>query len=276
MHLTITIHEATLAQMVAIQAVLSATSLEPKVIRVPFQDEPAAAEVPASGTLTGSFPPFNIPSVAEVTPTVKYEDAFAAKIFGGESPAPVPSFPLSNSLAPGYIARPNVPAELPADDATVAPLTPATPASTAGGGTLGAAAELDSKGRPWDARIHGSGKSFLAKTGEWKLARGVDPLYVLQVNAELDAARGASPVNAAPVPQPAPGAYVPPSPTPTAGVEYKDVVAKVTGAIAAKKIDGSQVNAMFTFYGIMSLPDVANHPDKWALLISEVDRLSEV
>ena len=49
-----------------------------------------------------------------------------------------------------------------------------------------AAPEVDSKGRPWDIRIHSSSKNKLKKTGEWKLKRGADPALVTQLlNAPL-------------------------------------------------------------------------------------------
>jgi len=48
------------------------------------------------------------------------------------------------------------------------------------------AVDLDSKGRPWDERIHTKAKTKIKKTGEWKLTRGVDPGLVTQVINELD------------------------------------------------------------------------------------------
>ena len=45
--------------------------------------------------------------------------------------------------------------------------------------------ELDSEGLPWDERIGSSSKAILAKTGAWKLKRGVNPKLVEQVKAEL-------------------------------------------------------------------------------------------
>lgn len=54
-------------------------------------------------------------------------------------------------------------------------------------------AVLDSEGLPWDKRIHGSGKTFLKKTGAWKLIRGVDPVLVAKVKTELAQAQGVKP-----------------------------------------------------------------------------------
>lgn len=81
--------------------------------------------------------------------------------------------------------------------------TPAaeTPAATGEG--------LDSKGLPWDARIHSSGKTQLAD-GSWRKKGGVSAEVTAQVEAELRqllANAGNAPApSAAPAPAPAPGA----------------------------------------------------------------------
>ena len=63
----------------------------------------------------------------------------------------------------------------------------------------GVAVEVDAFGRPWDARIHSSAKSRLAKTNGWKLIRGIDKALVASVEAELDLAKmNAQAVAAAP------------------------------------------------------------------------------
>lgn len=45
--------------------------------------------------------------------------------------------------------------------------------------------EVDVDGTPWDARIHTLKKS-IDKNGRWKLARGVDPILVRKVLAEIE------------------------------------------------------------------------------------------
>lgn len=93
--------------------------------------------------------------------------------------APVPPTNVPNGVAPGA----NVP-------------TGATPTNPV---------ETDKSGLPWDGRIHAANKS--KKTdGNWKAKRGVDPVLVTQVEAEL---RGGAPTgNAVPTP-PAPNAALP-------------------------------------------------------------------
>lgn len=44
---------------------------------------------------------------------------------------------------------------------------------------------LDSRGLPWDGRIHASTKTRLAKDDSWKLKRGLEPAYVEQIENEL-------------------------------------------------------------------------------------------
>lgn len=44
---------------------------------------------------------------------------------------------------------------------------------------------LDSRGLPWDGRIHASTKTRLAKDDSWKLKRGLEPAYVERIENEL-------------------------------------------------------------------------------------------
>ena len=46
-------------------------------------------------------------------------------------------------------------------------------------------ADKDSRGLPWDARIHSSNKEKSEKTGEWRRRRGVSPELEKEVEAEL-------------------------------------------------------------------------------------------
>ena len=100
----------------------------------------------------------------------------------GAAPAVLVS-PEPTFSAPAF--PPNVP---PAPAATAPALAPVAPAPSVASPTPAGAGEvLDSEGFPWDGRIHGSGKTFLAKGGAWKLVRGVDKALVEQVKAEYRA-----------------------------------------------------------------------------------------
>lgn len=72
--------------------------------------------------------------------------------------------------------------------------------------------EVDSRGLPWDGRIHASTKTRLAKDNSWKLKRGLDPQYVEQIEAEL---RQVMAIPSAPTVEPT---IAPPAPTETQGL----------------------------------------------------------
>lgn len=80
------------------------------------------------------------------------------------------------------------------------PTTPAEPASESKSTTPSGAQELDAEGLPWDARIHGSGQTFLSdrdpkRPGCWKYIKGLqtkNPDLIAQVEAELREKYGAN------------------------------------------------------------------------------------
>jgi hypothetical protein len=45
--------------------------------------------------------------------------------------------------------------------------------------------DVDSRGIPWDVRIHSEGNNKLNKNGTWRQRRGVEPVFVAQVEQEL-------------------------------------------------------------------------------------------
>lgn len=112
---------------------------------------------------------------------------------GAAAPAPLP--PAAPSIAaaavlpivPGAASASlaGIPAPLP-PAATPAPVAPAPTASAAAPTNPAVGVELDSKGLPWDERIHASTKTKIA-SGEWKAKRGVDDATVAAVEAELRA-----------------------------------------------------------------------------------------
>lgn len=84
--------------------------------------------------------------------------------------------------------------------------------------------ELDSRGLPWDGRIHASTKTRLAKDDSWKLKRNLDPQFVAQVEAELFQVMAIPNVSAPSVTETAPPtptegpSIAPPAPTETQGL----------------------------------------------------------
>lgn len=223
------------------------------------------------------------PTGATFTPD--YSDQLAASVFGGgglQVAATLPNVPPATQ-----------PLGHQAPAAPVAAVTTQSPplqphVASAASGTQGGAVVLDSKGRPWDGRIHGSGKTFLAKGGEWKLIRGVDPQLVLQVNAELDAHKhhvhSGQPLAAEVTPVVTrfndvvivpPATYTPPAAyTPVIADELALLRDKILGAVAAKRIVPTVVGQMLNHFGIASIEDLSNHQAKWATVSSEIDRLA--
>lgn len=87
--------------------------------------------------------------------------------------------------------------------------------------------EVDSRGIPWDERVHASSKALTGK-GAWRSRRGVEPAVLAQIEAELLARRPVGSIalsqtpstdlapSISPVPQVvSPTPYVPPVPTVT-------------------------------------------------------------
>ena len=105
---------------------------------------------------------------------------------------------------------------------TVAPPPPANTApttTTPGVASSAAGVDLDTKGMPWDNRIHAESKGKIAD-GTWRKKRNLDPALVATVEAELRQVMGAAPAplaqGVAPAPTPvsvAASTTVPPAPT---------------------------------------------------------------
>nr|WP_297388182.1 hypothetical protein [uncultured Roseateles sp.] len=114
--------------------------------------------------------------------------------------------------APAVVAPPALPPAIPAPvapaAASAAPLPPAVamPPTAATAPTAVPGVEMDSKGLPWDARIHASSKTK-NQDGSWRAKRGLnDAALVQRVEAELRAV--------AAIPSPAPAASIAVSATP--------------------------------------------------------------
>lgn len=194
---------------------------------------PPAATASAHGLLT--------PSEARIYAGVHPGDLTPAQAFGTPPPPPVTGGSVNvNAPSPG----PDV-GEFGSEIQNVAP-------------------ELDGRGYPWDARIHSSGKALLAKAPHgWKLARGVDPALVAQVEAELRAKGfGVPKPPAAAVPSPTLAASFPPSEAfPAAApalTDFSQVMARVGNA---NKLPDAQ--ALLGAYNLPSFPALAAKPDLW-------------
>ena len=115
--------------------------------------------------------------------------------------APVPTAPVASldlSPAPTTAFAPPVPTA----PAPAAPAAPPT-ASPAASGSV----ERDSKGMPYDGRIHSASKNKVAD-GSWRYKRGCDEAVIAAVEAELRTAASAAPVGGVGTPWPFPDGAV--------------------------------------------------------------------
>lgn len=171
--------------------------------------------------------------------------------------------------------------------------TPAVPNSGAVTGGVG----VDSRGLPWDGRIH-AGTKTTNKDGSWKKKPNVEADLVAQVEAELRAIMAIpSPVPNVPTGAPVtpPVAVVPPPPpasapvgnvvTPTppvsapttaAGVAsnpitgFNHLLPAVTNAISAGTLTEAQVSAALARVGVQVLPQLAPRPDLVAAVAADL------
>lgn len=218
--------------------------------------------------------------VANAEPTAA--EVFAAPLAPSTSPAPAP-----------FTSAPPPPV-------TTAPTTSTPgPASSVAGA---ASVELDSKGLPWDERIHASTKSKLA-SGEWKNKRGIPPERITTVEAELRASLGATPaplapaVAAAPLPPVAPTATTPAhaapvgasSPTTTPlppvapaanadPVDFTQLMPRVSAAVAGGLLPPTALNEACVANGLPSIVGLQQNPAYvplvWAFLRQQYPSLA--
>ena len=155
---------------------------------------------------------------------------------------------------------------------------PPPPAATEGA--------VDSKGIPWDARIHSESKATVAD-GSWRKRRGVDDAVFAEVMAELTA--GASGNDAAPPPPPAesdvplaPTEDAPPPPPPAPAEVPSEPAAAAPAAgngafadfpafVSAVSKHGksyAELNELAGSVGVAAFKDMKDHADKWDLFFS--------
>lgn len=192
--------------------------------------------------------------------------------------APVPTAPVASqdsSPAPTLAFAPPVPTA-PSAAAIAAP--PTAPPAASG------SVERDSKGMPYDGRIHSASKNKVAD-GSWRYKRGCDEAVIAQVEAELRTAASAAPVGgvgtpwpfpeSAPV-QPAvpPVAVAPPpvvAPPPTAsvavpvaaptGMTYEQLMAALPPKIVSGELTAQQLQQACEQFGVPSIAALATRPD---------------
>lgn len=207
-----------------------------------------------------------------------------------------------------------------ASPAPVAPPTATAPAATVAPTAAGVAGqphapgvELDSRGFPWDGRIHSESKGKIGD-GSWRKKKNLDPAVLAAVEAEYIAARNAgtpaavpaTPAPAAgptaappapPAPPAAPAAAVPPAP-PAAPPAPPAPVAPVAAAtpapapaaeakpadfgslmvyngarINAGKLTAEEVTGIALGLGLPNVGMIATRPDLIPSIVAQVDAI---
>lgn len=211
-----------------------------------------------------------------------------ATVFGG-APAPLQPGAMPAPFTAAAVASPIAPVAMPASSELPPAPTPfvPTPAAAAGAPSEPAAplipapgVDLDTKGLPWDDRIHASTKSKIAD-GSWKMKRGVEDVLVTQVEAELRA-RVAQPASApAPAVAAAPAPFVPPAaslaPAPAvASLEpatFEQIMPRVTAAVIAGRIPQTALGQACAANGLASIVALQSSPalvpQVWATLVAQ-------
>ena len=169
---------------------------------------------------------------------------------------------------------PEVPVVPAVAEVPVVPIVPA--AETAE--VLGDAG-LDSKGLPWDGRIYAASKTTLAKTGAWKLKRGVKPEFVAQVEAELLASMGTAtvvpevPVVETPVVPVVPEVPVVPVVPAAEVVTFETICAKVTARANAQLLQPTDIPGVLAPHGLTDLAGLAKRADLFVAVNTALDTL---
>lgn len=196
--------------------------------------------------------------------------ATAAPFTADVAQSPIaPEVSLVTTGWPATVPAPHVPTS-----ASVAPTAAAPTVSHA------PAVELDSKGLPWDARIHAESKNKIAD-GTWRKKRNLDPSLLAQVEAELYALMGAPvaplpPAVAAPtIAPPAPIAPVGAAPDAAADPRalYVGLVGRAAAAIQAAKITQADITGICVAHGVPALPLLVNRLDLVPAIAAQVDAL---
>ncbi len=189
-------------------------------------------------------------------------------------PAPVNPFATVNAV---FVPVPPVPTEAAvvpaAPTAGVPPVPPAPILPTAAIGLPGAPV-LDSKGLPWDGRIHGATQTKNAD-GSWRQKRGLnDEAMKNRVEAELRAGQAARLLvaPAAPVSAPVPPAITAQSPVaspapvspptePVAGETAGQLMARLAPILQSNPAAAPKVAQALGMFGLTGIGQILNAPE---------------
>lgn len=138
--------------------------------------------------------------------------------------------------------------------------------------------ELDSKGIPWDSRIHAKNKSMTTQ-GEWKLGRHLDPSFVRKVKTELRS-KALVPKTVKKTQKPVIGVPPPPPiavPKPPAFVDetqgFVKLINRVTEAQKTGAITKQQIADTLRVFNMPSLAMVSTRMDLLPSISAEFDKI---
>ena len=238
-------------------------------------DSPAPSNVfaPVGGTPTAVAP--NFPEIGTPVPNPP-QPGGALSTAAAVAPPSAPEAPPGSSAAPASVFAPPAPTTAAAAAARSAPAAPTNPAGSA---------ETDSKGLPWDGRIHGSTKTKNAD-GSWRQKRNLDDSLRLQVEQELRGAMAArAPITVAPAlppttaPSPAavsaPPVTTPPVP-PVGGETFGQLMARIAVPMNTDPSYAAKIVQSLSTLGLTAIGQLAARPDLVAPFAATLDALAAV
>jgi len=113
---------------------------------------------------------------------------------------------------------------------------------------------VDSRGYPWDHRIHGSGKTCSKVSGEWKKKKLVEPELVQQVENEYDSALKTNENETQKQPDNLDLDFLPRE-------NFPEITKQITSELDSGKLTKEKLNELLNEYGLSSLPLLAARPD---------------
>ena len=209
----------------------------------------------------------------ESKPAISAEEEDPNDLFGVPSSAGADQSPIA-------------PEDTTVTTSTLTPTAPPPPVpSSVTPGTIAAPqsqnlAEVDSKCRVWDARIHSSSKAKIAD-GTWKYRRGVTDEEIKRVEAELTGSPHVpshvdfAPATRIPVqPGPSIAQLVDPAVDPVAlRQQFAQLMLKVARSKGEGKLIAEEVTAALQPYGVASLPLLANKLEVVPQVIAAIDAI---
>lgn len=218
----------------------------------------------SNGIITLSVPVDNEKALSEAAKFF-YNMSSASGGLGEHPPTPVAPAPE----VPYHIQR-RVKSVTPVPPTPVVPPPPVVPLpiTTAPSATP----ELDSEGRPWDARIHSKGKTKMKSDGTWKPKKGVKPPFKEAIEAELMSSLNGGPVAAAVTPPP-------PPPVAVAAPELTTQTLASLMTLATTKwpdpsVSAAKMQQVCDAFKIQSIAFISQHQELWPSIASYIQGLA--